>query len=102
MLQAVAAVNNPKYDKRYKGGEDSFVICKSQRMLGVFDGVGGWGEVEVCSGKFSKFLSHKIGELFQADPSQSLKQILVDAVKANPNGGSSTAVLAKVENTQKF
>lgn len=99
---ASGVVNNPKYDKRYKGGEDSYVIDKSQRMVAVFDGVGGWGEVEVCSGKFAKFLSNKIGELFETDSSQSLKQILVDAVKANPNGGSSTAVLAKIENTQKF
>ena len=50
-------MNNPKYDKRYKGGEDAYVVDQSQRMVGVFDGVGGWGELEVCSGKFSKFLA---------------------------------------------
>ena len=65
-------------------------------MVGVCDGVGGWGEVDVCSGKFSKFLAQKMHELFDADPSRSLKDILVDAVKANPHGGSTTAVLAKL------
>lgn len=93
-------MNNPKFDKRYKGGEDAYVVDKSQRLVGVCDGVGGWGEVEVCSGKFSKFLSLKLRELFEKDPMRSLKDLLVDSVKANPHGGSTTAVLAKIESSQ--
>ena len=90
-------MNNPKYDKRYKGGEDSYVMSKNKRLVGVADGVGGWGEVEVCSGKFSKYLSNKVGELFDQDETRPLKDILVEGVKANPHGGSTTMVLAKLE-----
>ena len=66
-------------------------------MIGVCDGVGGWAEVNICSGKFSRFLCKKMGELFDDDPEQSLKEILIDSVKANPHGGSTTACLAKLE-----
>ena len=53
--------------------------------------------MNICSGKFSKFLCKKMGELFDTDPDRSLKEILVDSVKANPHGGSTTACLAKLE-----
>ena len=59
--------NNPKYEKRFKDGEDSYIVAPSQKMIGVADGVGGWGEVDICSGKCSKYLTGKIGELFEAD-----------------------------------
>ena len=52
-----AMANNPHFKKRYKGGEDAYLMTPSQRLVGVFDGVGGWGEVEICSGKFSKWLA---------------------------------------------
>ena len=66
-------------------------------MLSVCDGVGGWGELDVDPGLFSKFLCRTMGELYDADPSLSLKEILVEAVKRNKNKGSSTAVLVKLE-----
>lgn len=89
--------NNPKFALRHKGGEDAYVISESQRMVGVCDGVGGWSDHNICSGKFSKFLCNKMGELYEADQSQSLKEILVEGVKQNPHGGSTTACLAKLE-----
>ena len=97
----VGVMNNPKWDKRYKGGEDSYVVDKSQRLVGVCDGVGGWGELEVCSGKFSKFLTKKLQELYERDSSRSLKDLLVESVKANPHGGSTTATLAKMISTNQ-
>lgn len=69
--------------------------------MGVCDGVGGWGEVEVCSGKFSKFICQKLKELFEQDSSRPLKDLLVDSVKANPHGGSTTAVLAKIVDSEE-
>ena len=57
--------NNPKFDKRYKDGEDAYLISESQRMIGVADGVGGWSEVDVCSGICSKFLCRKMSEMFE-------------------------------------
>lgn len=66
-------------------------------MVGVFDGVGGWGDVEVCSGIYSRFIAKKIKELFEQDSSRSLKDLLLDSAKANLHGGSTTAVIAKIE-----
>jgi len=66
-------------------------------MLSVCDGVGGWGDVGVDPGKFSKQLCTSIGYLYQLNPRMTLKEILVEAVKQNKNVGSSTAVLAKLE-----
>ena len=66
-------------------------------MLSVCDGVGGWGDLDVDPGLFSKYLCATMGELYDADPSRSLKEILVEAVKRNKNMGSSTAVLVKLD-----
>ena len=92
---------NPKYEKRYKDGEDAYAIGTDQRMIMVCDGVGGWAEVGEDSGKFSKFLVNKVRQMYDSDPNKSLNNLLVDAVKANPNRGSTTAVMAKIETTEK-
>jgi len=44
------------FEKRYKGGEDAYLISENKRMIGVADGVGGHIKREVCSGVCSKFL----------------------------------------------
>ena len=63
----VGVHNNPRFDKRDKGGEDAFVISKNLRMIGVCDGVGGWEKHNICSGKFSKFLCKRMGDLYEFD-----------------------------------
>jgi protein phosphatase PTC7 len=88
---------NPKFEKRYKGGEDALLVSTDRRMLSVCDGVGGWGELDVDPGLFSKHLCATMGDLYDSHPEWTLKTILVEAVKKNPNVGSSTAVLAKLE-----
>ena len=40
-------MNNPKFDKRWKGGEDALVVSTNQRMIMVADGVGGWTKKDV-------------------------------------------------------
>lgn len=64
----------------------------------VADGVGGWGELDVCSGVFSRHLTSTVGQLYNniSDKSQmpDLKELLIAAVRLNPNQGSSTAVMA--------
>jgi len=87
---------SPKFDKRYKDGEDCYTIGADKRMIMVADGVGGWNDSGVDPGKFSKFLCKKVGELYNESQTRTLKEILVDAVKENPNKGSSTAVMAKL------
>ena len=95
-----AVVNNPHFKKRYKGGEDGFVISDSKKFIAVADGVGGWASKDICSGKCAKFLMKTCGELFEKDHTQSLKDILLEGhkeiVKADIEG-STTAVLAKIE-----
>ena len=66
-------------------------------MIMVADGVGGWGEVDVDSGIFSRFLCKEIAKIYNAKPAQSLKETLVQAVQANPHGGSTTAVICKLD-----
>ena len=95
-----AVHSNPKFDKRYKNGEDSFVVAPSSKLIGVADGVGGWGEVDICSGQCSRFLTRKIGELFEVDQSRDLKGLLFESVKALTAAeveGSTTMVLAKLD-----
>ena len=94
---AYALRNSPKYDKRFKGGEDSWVVGSDHRLLMVADGVGGWGELDVDPGLFSKRLSRNIGELHDSGANMTLKEILDEAVRRNPETGSSTAVMAKLE-----
>ena len=92
--------NNPHFEKRYKGGEDGFVVSSNKRLIGVADGVGGWITKDVCSGKCAKFLCLKIGELFEADQGRSLRDLLRDGVNAVTKAeveGSTTVVLAKLE-----
>ena len=80
---AVGKTLNPKFEKRYNGGEDALVISEDHRMLSVCDGVGGWGDVGVDPGRFSKQLCATMGFLYHQDPAKPLKEILVEAVKRN-------------------
>ena len=59
---------NPKFDKRDRNGEDSYAIASNKRMIMVADGVGGWGEVDVDSGIFSRFLCKHIKDLYDTKP----------------------------------
>ena len=93
----VGAVCNPKFDKRYKGGEDGFVVAQNQRMIMVADGVGGWTNRGVDPGKYSKALCKQVGVMFDKESDKSLDTILTEADKVNPHSqGSSTAVMAKL------
>ncbi len=87
----------PHYEKRHKGGEDAYV--SNERLIVVADGVGGWSEVGVDPGLFSKQLVKDIEAQFNKNPKGSLKEMLVEAVKVNKHIGSSTAVLATMDVT---
>ena len=96
------AVNNPKFDKRWKGGEDAMLVSDNQKLIMVADGVGGWTKKDVDPGKYSKFLAKQIGKIYNEKPEQDLKETLIEAVKANPNKGSTTACMAKIEEGGKL
>jgi len=62
----------PHPSKVHKGGEDAFFISNDGRAIGVADGVGGWGEIGVDPGLYSKqFMSgsaHAVNNLNMTDP----------------------------------
>ena len=62
------ATLNPKFEKRDRDGEDSYAIGSDKRMVMVADGVGGWGEVDVDSGIFSRFLCKEIAKIYKEKP----------------------------------
>ena len=69
--------NNPHFEKRYKGGEDGYLVSANKRLIGVADGVGGWASKEVCSGVCARFMCKTIGEGFEADNGTSLMDLLL-------------------------
>ncbi len=49
----------PSGKKVKTGGDDTFFICHSQKIVGMADGVGGWADVGVDAGKYArKLISH--------------------------------------------
>jgi protein phosphatase PTC7 len=74
------------------------MVTDDNRLIMVADGVGGWGDLDVCSGVFSRFLTSTVKKLYT--PTLPLKNLLVEAVKLNPHDGSSTAVLARLSDDQ--
>ena len=88
------------YGKRYKGGEDSFLVSANRRLIGVADGVGGWANRDVCSGVCAKFLCKAICDLFNSENELSLHELLNQGVKALQEArieGSTTLCAAKLE-----
>jgi protein phosphatase PTC7 len=85
----------PHHEKRDKGGEDAYV--SSDELIVVADGVGGWSQMGIDPGLFSKALVKFIEEEFKKNPKGSLKQFLINAVARNRHIGSSTAVLATMD-----
>ena len=55
-----ASKYSPKFEKRFKNGEDSHVISDDQKLIMVADGVGGWGDLDVDPGLFSKYLTSTV------------------------------------------
>ena len=52
----------PHFEKKEKGGEDAYV--STDQLIVVADGVGGWAEMGIDSGLFSKALVRFIEEDF--------------------------------------
>jgi protein phosphatase PTC7 len=89
----------PHYTKRAKGGEDAYV--NTDKLLVVADGVGGWAEYGIDPGLFSKQLVKDIEAEYNKNPTGSMKQMLMEAVKNNKNVGSSTAVFVAIESQKQ-
>ncbi|CDW91186.1 serine threonine family 2c [Stylonychia lemnae] len=85
----------PHIEKKYKGGEDA--CYADDQLLVVLDGVGGWNEVGVDPGLFTKQFIKLIEQEHKNDPNLELKILLEKALVQVTNQGSSTAVLLKID-----
>jgi len=66
-------------------------------LIVVADGVGGWTQMGIDPGLFSKALVRNIEEDFKKDPKGSLKMFLVNSVQKVRHIGSSTCVMATMD-----
>ena len=98
---------NPKYDKRFKQGEDA--LLARPNFLCVLDGVGGWIEVLVDSGVMTKeFIGHIAdiaSEHSMVDDSEEAKEIALseimdEARRRTKAKGSTTITLAYLTGEQ--
>ncbi|KAI5588599.1 hypothetical protein POPTR_005G125700v4 [Populus trichocarpa] len=85
----------PHPDKEETGGEDAHFICEDEQAIGVADGVGGWADVGVNAGEFSReLMSHSVSAI-QEEPNGSFDpaRVLEKAHAKTKAQGSSTACI---------
>jgi hypothetical protein len=95
---AAAAAMIPHPAKEAKGGEDAWFVCASGRCAGVADGVGGWAEVGVDPGLYSRELMERTAAAAAAAaPGPGVPQAALEAAHAATGArGSCTACVACV------
>ncbi|MBA0808086.1 hypothetical protein Gohar_023849, partial [Gossypium harknessii] len=83
----------PHPDKEDTGGEDAHFICADEQAIGVADGVGGWADLGIDSGQFSRELMSKSVSAIQEEPKGSINpaRVLEKAHSSIKAKGSSTA-----------
>lgn len=85
----------PHPDKEETGGEDAHFICEDAQAIGVADGVGGWADVGVNAGHFSReLMSHSVRAI-QEEPEGCFDpaRVLEKAHSCTKAKGSSTACI---------
>ncbi|THF95020.1 hypothetical protein TEA_010873 [Camellia sinensis var. sinensis] len=90
----------PHPDKEETGGEDAHFICVDEQAVGVADGVGGWADLGVDSGKFSRELMSNSVAAIQEEPKGSIDpaRVLEKAHSSIKAKGSSTACIIALTN----
>ncbi|CAJ1930037.1 unnamed protein product [Sphenostylis stenocarpa] len=85
----------PHPDKEDTGGEDAHFICTDEQAIGVADGVGGWADVGVNAGLFSRELISNSVRAIQEEPKGSFNptRVLEKAHSNTKAKGSSTACI---------
>ncbi|XP_038722690.1 probable protein phosphatase 2C 80 [Tripterygium wilfordii] len=85
----------PHPDKEETGGEDAYFICVEEQAIGVADGVGGWADVGINSGLFSRELMSNSVAAIQEEPEGSIDpaRVLEKAHSGTKAKGSSTACI---------
>ena len=97
-----AYANIPEKSKAHRGGEDAWIL--EDHLLAVADGVGGWNNKGVDPGIFAREISVHVSQIFQEKRASgrkifeiSLKEILVEAVVRTKAKGTSTFVMASID-----
>ena len=85
----------PHPAKKETGGEDAHFICVDEQVIGVADGVGGWADVGVDAGEFSRELMSNSISAVQEQPRDSVDpaKVLEKAHSVTTAKGSSTACI---------
>jgi len=85
----------PHPDKEETGGEDAHFICAEEQAIGVADGVGGWADVGVNAGLFSRELISNSVRAIQEEHQGSFNptRVLEKAHSNTKAKGSSTACI---------
>lgn len=94
----------PHPDKEDTGGEDAHFICSEEQAIGVADGVGGWADLGVNSGFYSReLMSHSV-EAIREEPKGSVDpaRVLEKAHSSTKARGSSTACIIALTDQVTF
>ncbi|MFQ6621804.1 hypothetical protein Gotur_002280, partial [Gossypium turneri] len=85
----------PHPDKEDTGGEDAHFICADEQAVGVADGVGGWADLGVDAGLYSRELMSNSVSAIQEEPKGSIDpaRVLEKAHSSTKAKGSSTACI---------
>jgi len=94
----------PHPDKEETGGEDAHFICSEEQAIGVADGVGGWADLGVNSGYYSRELMSKSVDAIQEEPKGSIDpaRVLEKAHSSTKAKGSSTACIIALTDQVNF
>ncbi|GMI91240.1 hypothetical protein like AT4G16580 [Hibiscus trionum] len=90
----------PHPDKEDTGGEDAHFICVDEQAIGIADGVGGWADVGVDSGQYSRELMSNTVSAIKEEPKGSIDpaRVLEKAHSSTKAKGSSTACVIALTN----
>ncbi|KAK8551880.1 hypothetical protein V6N13_120311 [Hibiscus sabdariffa] len=90
----------PHPDKEDTGGEDAHFICEDEQAIGIADGVGGWADMGVDSGKYSRELMSNSVSAIKEEPKGSIDpaRVLEKAHSSTKAKGSSTACVIALTN----
>ncbi|KAJ4833947.1 hypothetical protein Tsubulata_016658 [Turnera subulata] len=85
----------PHPDKEETGGEDAHFICMDEQAVGVADGVGGWADLGVDAGQYSRELMSNSVSAIQEEPKGLIDpaRVLEKAHSSTKAKGSSTACI---------
>ncbi|XP_038703493.1 probable protein phosphatase 2C 55 isoform X2 [Tripterygium wilfordii] len=85
----------PHPDKEETGGEDAHFICDNKQAIGVADGVGGWADLGVDAGLYSRELMSNSVYAIQEEVKGSIDpaRVLEKAHSSTKAKGSSTACI---------